>query len=342
MKVFFSQHGTSIILALSYILFLSMFWFLPQVAFVIFFALLINLLLQSFVTKMPRFKKLPRSFAAVVSLFAFVVFMIILLTILGSTMTIALQKFSEDLPVLNENLRQLFSSSHFLSEKIDELWKEIATMSVAALQSSLSLIISIFTKVFDFVMVLFIAFYLLSDGHYIQRWVSRLFPKKDHRRVHKLFSKILQSLQIYIFSQLMVCALMGIIVFIYFSTLELPYAVVFAVVSGVSEFVPVIGPTIASALGIAVTATISPWLAGQTAFFYFFITQVNHNILYPIFIGRSLHLHPISIVVGILIGGCLLNAPGMFLAVPVMVVTRLLIIDIYQSIKTINTIDKES
>ena len=70
--------------------------------------------------------------------------------------------------------------------------------------------------------------------------------------------------------------------------------------------------------------------------FYLLITQINHNFVYPMLIGRSLNLHPIAILLGILLGGILLGAPGMFLAVPFIVIIRLVIKDIYNAAKQRN------
>ena len=70
-------------------------------------------------------------------------------------------------------------------------------------------------------------------------------------------------------------------------------------------------------------------MAAQTLFFYLLITQTNHNFIYPTLVGKSLNLHPIAILLGLLLGGCLLDAPGMFLAVPLMVIIRIVIEDIY-------------
>ena len=104
----------------------------------------------------------------------------------------------------------------------------------------------------------------------------------------------------------------------------------FAVVSGISEFIPVLGPTVASAFGTLLTATVNPLMALQTAGFYLILTQINHNFVYPTLIGKSLHLHPIAIILGIILGGELLDAAGMFLAVPFIVICKLVIEDIYQ------------
>lgn len=323
-----NQHKTSIILAATFIIMLSTFWFIPQLGFVIFIALLIDLLLRPLVTRLQKFRGMPRSLASAISLITFIVCVGSLLALLSSTLAASLQRFARDLPELTDNLRLAFASSSFISTQIDELWQELASLSISALRSSLNTLVSIFSKIFDTVIILFTAFYLLKDGRKIQRWFAGLFPQKDHRRVFRLLTTILRSLHVYIYSQLTICFIMGFIVFCYFSYRNLPYASVFAVISGVSEFVPVIGPTIASAFGTALTATVSPWVAAQTLCFYVIITQLNHNLIYPTLIGRSLHLHPVAILLGILLGGCLLDAPGMFLAVPIMVIVRLVIIDI--------------
>ena len=71
-------------------------------------------------------------------------------------------------------------------------------------------------------------------------------------------------------------------------------------------------------------------IAIQTAGFYLILTQINHNFVYPTLIGKSLNLHPIAIILGIIFGGELLNAAGMFLAVPVIVICKIVIEDIYK------------
>ncbi len=324
------NHKTSIMLGVSFILLLGSFWLLPQLAFVVFIALLLHLLLCPMVDYLHRLRKFPRGLAAALTLILFLVAVTVLVTVLSAPLASSAQKFSQDLPALTESMRDLFAAYPAIAQEIDKFWRELATIGIDALRSSLDVLFSFFSKIFDVVIILFSAFYLLKDGREIEEWITRLFPQKDHMRVFKLFDRILLALHKYICSQLAICFLMGIIVFLYFTARDLPYAAVFAVLSGVSEFVPVIGPTIASLFGVSVAATISPWTAVQTLFFYILITQANHNFIYPNLVGKSLHLHPIAILLGLLLGGCLLDAPGMFLAVPLMVIIRLVIEDIYR------------
>ena len=325
-----ATHKTSLLLAASFVMLLGSFWLLPQLAFVVFIALLLHLLLCPMVDYLHRFRKFPRSLAAAVTLILFLIAVTILFAVLSTPLARSAQKFSQDLPRLTESLRDLFASYPVIAQEVDKFWRELASFGIDALRSSLDVLLSFFSKIFDVVIILFSAFYLLKDGREIEEWITRLFPHKDHMRVFRLFDRILLSLHTYICSQIAICFLMGVLVFFYFTARDIPYAAVFAVLSGVSEFIPVIGPTIASLFGVSVAATVSPWMAVQTLLFYLLITQANHNFIYPTLIGKSLNLHPIAILLGLLLGGCLLDAPGMFLAVPLMVIIRLVIEDIYR------------
>ena len=324
-----ATHKTSILLGVSFVVLLGSFWLLPQLAFVVFIALLLHLLLCPMVDYLHRIRKFPRGLAAAVTLVLFLVAVTVLFAVLSTPLARSAQKFSQDLPSLTENIRDLFASYPVIAQEVDKFWRDLASFGIDALRSSLDMLLSFFSKIFDLVIILFSAFYLLKDGREIEEWITRLFPRKDHMRVFRLFDRILLSLHTYICSQIAICFLMGIIVFFYFTVRDIPYAAVFAVLSGVSEFIPVIGPTVASLFGVSVAATISPWMAVQTLLFYLLITQANHNFIYPTLVGKTLHLHPIAILLGLLLGGCLLDAPGMFLAVPLMVIIRLVIEDIY-------------
>lgn len=327
-----ATHKTSILLGVSFIILLGSFWLLPQLAFVVFIALLLHLLLCPMVDYLHRLRMIPRGIAAALTLILFLVAVTVLFAVLSTPLARSAQSFSRDLPALTESMRHLFASYPVIAQEIDRLWSSIASFGIDALRSSVEVIFDFFTKIFDLVIILFSAFYLLKDGRSIEEWITRLFPQKDHMRVFRLFDRILLALHKYICGQLAICLLMGAIVFLYFTARDIPYAVVFAVLSGVSEFIPVIGPTIAALFGVSVAATISPWIAVQTLLFYLLITQINHNVIYPVLIGKSLHLHPIAILLGLVLGGCLLNAPGMFLAVPLMVIIRLVVEDIYADV----------
>ncbi|MBQ7496930.1 MAG: AI-2E family transporter [Selenomonas sp.] len=322
-------YRTSIILGLVSAVLLSAFWYTQQLAFIVFLSLLLNLLLNPLVDRLA--KKMTRGAAATIVMVLFLLVSLGVLTLVSSNFLPTFTRFIREFPHIAGRLQEtwLLSGPSFLKEEIDTLWEGMKDASVLALKSSMTLMFSAFSKFIDMVIIFFVTFYLLKDGETIKGYLAGLFPHQDNRRIMKLFNKILSALRIYICGQMIICCITALVVFLYFTIRDLPYASVFAVVSGVAEFIPVLGPTVASAFGVLLTATTSPWTAIQTAGFYLVLTQINHNLVTPNIIGKSLNLHPIAIILGVVLGGELLGAAGMFLAVPVIVICKLVIEDIY-------------
>ncbi len=328
--MYLKNYRTSILLAAAFSFLLSAFWFFQSVAFIIFLSLLLQLLLEPFVTYAVK-HRISRTLAAALAVMTFAAFTLVSLTVISGTLIPTFTAFAEDFPRLVGKLQQLPflpGDSPLLTQEFSDLWNEIVTYGVTAVRSSLSIIVGVFNKFIDVVVILFVTFYLLKDGEEIAAWLAKLFPSDDYDRVRQLFDRILASLSVYVRSQLIICTITGSVVFIYFTLRDLPYASVFAVVSGIAEFIPVLGPTVASAFGTMLTATRSPFIALQTLGFYLVLTQINHNIVYPTLIGKNLHLHPVAVILGIVFGGEVLGAAGMFLAVPIIAVVKIVVEDI--------------
>ena len=326
-----ANYRTSIILGITFTLLLSAFWFFPDLAFIIFLSLLLQLLLQPPVDFLQR-KRVPRTLAAGLVVIAFIALLTGMIVLLSLSFVPTFRNFVADLPTITLSLQNIpfVSESEFLRSELGDVLANLRSLSTDLLKSSLSFLLEIFGKFMAFVIIIFVTFYLLKDGKSIKIWLAGLFPQASKKRVLNLFNDILRALRVYIFSQIVMCAITGTVVFLYFEFTGLPYASVFAFLSGAGEFVPVLGPTAASAFGVFLTATESSSLVLQTVLFYIVLTQINHNFVYPLLIGKSLNLHPVAIILGVIFGGEILGPAGMFLAVPFIVIVKLVIADIYR------------
>jgi len=322
-----ANYRTSIILAVSFTILLSMFWFYQDFAFIIFLSLLLQLLLEPAVDYMER-RRVPRALAAALAICAFILVLIALASVISRSFIPSFQRFIAELPTIGASIQQMpiFADTDIVSHILERL----RSVGGELVRTSLSFLLTAFGKVIDFVIIIFVSFYLLKDGLTIKLWLAGLFPDTARRRVLRLFDTLLTALRAYICSQLVLCAITGVVVLAYFKLMGLPYASVFALLSGVGEFIPVLGPTVASTLGVLMTAASARELIAQTALFYVALTQVNHNIVYPALVGKSLHLHPVAVILGVVLGGELLGAAGMFLAVPIIVIVKIVITDIYR------------
>ena len=337
-----ANYHTSIILAVTFTLLLSTFWFYQDFAFIIFLSLLLQLLLKPVVDFMEA-RRMPRSVASAIAIIAFILVLAALASIISRSVLPSFQRFVAELPTIGQSLQQLpfLSDTDFIQDEFVNILDRLRSVGADLLRASLSFILIAFGKVIDFVIIIFVSFYLLKDGLTIKLWLADLFPHTARRRVLRLFDTLLIALRAYICSQIVMCVITGVVVFAYFKLMGLPYASVFALLSGVSEFVPVLGPTVASTLGTLMTASAMRELTVQTALFYVALTQVNHNIVYPALVGKSLHLHPVAVILGVVFGGEILGAAGMFLAVPFIVIIKIVITDIYRDRREMQSAEEE-
>ena len=338
----FANYRTSIILAVTFTILLSTFWFYQDFAFIVFLSLLLQLLLKPAVDFMEA-RRMPRAVASAIAIIAFILVLAALASIISRSVLPSFQRFVAELPTIGQSLQQLpfLSDTDFIQDEFVNILDRLRSVGADLLRASLSFILVAFGKVIDFVIIIFVSFYLLKDGLTIKLWLADLFPDTARRRVLRLFDTLLIALRVYICSQLVMCFITGLVVFAYFKLMGLPYASVFALLSGISEFIPVLGPTVASALGIIMTASAARELTVQTALFYVALTQVNHNVVYPALVGKSLHLHPVAVILGVVFGGELLGAAGMFLAVPFIVIIKIVITDIYRDRRKMQSAEEE-
>ena len=337
-----ANYRTSIILAVTFTLLLSTFWFYQDFAFIIFLSLLLQLLLKPVVDFMEA-RRMPRSVASAIAIIAFILVLLALVSIISRSVLPSFQRFVAELPTIGQSLQQLpfLSDTDFIQDEFVNILDRLRSVGADLLRASLSFILIAFGKVIDFVIIIFVSFYLLKDGLTIKLWLADLFPHTARRRVLRLFDTLLIALRAYICSQIVMCVITGLVVFAYFKLMGLPYASVFALLSGISEFIPVLGPTVASTLGTLMTAAAMRELTVQTVLFYVALTQVNHNVVYPALVGKSLHLHPVAVILGVVFGGELLGAAGMFLAVPFIVIIKIVITDIYRDRREMQSAEEE-
>jgi possible permease len=337
-----ANYRTSIILAVTFTLLLSTFWFYQDFAFIIFLSLLLQLLLKPAVDFMEA-RRMPRSIASAIAIIAFILVLAALASIISRSVLPSFQRFVAELPTIGQSLQQLpfLSDTDFIQDEFVNILDRLRSVGAELLRASISFLLIAFGKVIDFVIIIFVSFYLLKDGLTIKLWLADLFPHTARRRVLRLFDTLLIALRAYICSQIVMCVITGLVVFAYFKLMGLPYASVFALLSGISEFIPVLGPTIASTLGTLMTASAARELTVQTALFYVALTQVNHNVVYPALVGKSLHLHPVAVILGVVFGGEILGAAGMFLAVPFIVIIKIVITDIYRDRREMQSAEEE-
>jgi len=171
----------------------------------------------------------------------------------------------------------------------------------------------------------FLAFYMLRDLHTFEKGFKNLIPKAKRREFLQLFREIDHALGNYIRGQLLVCVLVGGLVYIGYWLIGLPYAFILACIVGIFNIIPYLGPIFGAIPAIFVAFTISPKVVLAVILTNFIVQMLEGNILSPQIVGRTLHLHPLLIIFALLVGGEIGGVIGLILAVPTFAVGKVVI-----------------
>jgi predicted PurR-regulated permease PerM len=166
-----------------------------------------------------------------------------------------------------------------------------------------------------------LAFFFLKDVDSFRRSALSLLPSGRLRwRGDEFFQDINTTLAAFTRAQLTACLLIGIICSIGFSLIGVPYALLFGVLAGFFEFVPLVGPLVLAILVAAISSFHSSTEVFVVLVFLGGLRIVHDYFVYPRIIGQGIHLHPLAIILAILSGAELGGIVGIFLAVPVVAV----------------------
>lgn len=189
-----------------------------------------------------------------------------------------------------------------------------------------SVIGKITTVVLLFVTVPFILFYMLKDGEKLVPNIERLFPEKQRANIKGLLQQLNKTLSDYISGQAIECLFVGTFTFLGYLLIGVDYAFLFGVIAGLTNLIPYLGPYLGLAPALIYTFFDSPTRALLCILIVLVVQQIDGNVIYPNVIGKSLNIHPLTIILILLVAGNLSGILGVFLGVPVYAILRTLVI----------------
>jgi predicted PurR-regulated permease PerM len=179
--------------------------------------------------------------------------------------------------------------------------------------------------IFGIVTILIVAFYLLVDAENILRAVVRLFPRQERARVRDATRRAGEKVSAWMTGQLMLGAIIGTTAAIGLSILGVPYFSVLALIAGIGELIPIVGPLLAAIPAVVVAFSVSPATALGVAVFFFLQQQVENHVLVPKVMSHQVGISPVLVILALLIGGSLLGLVGAILAVPTAAILQVLL-----------------
>ena len=183
-------------------------------------------------------------------------------------------------------------------------------------------VLNVVTSIIGLAIIPLLVFYLLKDREVAVEGAFSLLPPEARRHAQNVVSIVNRVVGAYVRAQLTLGIFVGILVFIGLFALDVRYAALLAVIAGLTELVPVIGPLLGAIPGILVTLATSPEDILWVILLYAGIQIVENVVLVPRIQGQAVDIHPAIIMLLLVIGSETAGLWGVILAVPLAAVAR--------------------
>jgi predicted PurR-regulated permease PerM len=256
------------------------------------------------------------------------------------------------IPVVADQVRAFARSAPELIDRVAAGIRDLADrfqLPVAAPSGAGEGVIDFFGRLLSFTRGLFglaivfiigpiLAFYFLVDAPKIRRGIRALIPANRRGEAEVLFQRIGKAIGGFFRGQLLVSLFVGVASAAALFIVGLPFWAVVGLVAGITNLIPLIGPFIGGIVAVVIAFTtaqsgggllnLDPGLplALGSAVALLIVQQIDNHIMSPNIVARTVQLHPVTVMLGLLAGGTLLGLWGMLLAVPVLATTKILLL----------------
>ena len=295
--------------------------FFGNVLLPVIISIVIAFLLNGFMTTLLRFnisQKLSLSITLIV-FFGFYLSLFMALPSIGAEINNLLQ----NLPTIVSSFQQTLieMNNYFSEEDIDQIFANLSNQISILLSSALGQLAGtvslMFNAILYAIMIPLMVFFFLKDKSILLPFASIILPK-ENGFMQSVFSEMNDQLFNYVTGKFIEMLIVSTASYILFAFLGLPYAVLIAILVGLSVIIPIFGAILVTIpvvlIGLyewGLTENFY-WLLG----FYLLIQILDGNVLVPILFSTRNNLHPVVIIIAVLFFGGIWGFWGLFFAIP--------------------------
>jgi len=284
-----------------------------------FFALVISILLQPAVNFLRKIyiPKVIAIFIVYLLIFGFLGFVIYLT---APIFVYEIKQFSLSLPDYFARISPILRQLGFnVAEGFGEFTSILTSNLEKSSKSVLNALLIFFGGLVSSIFILTLAFFLSLEEKSVERVLILLAPKKYEPYILTLFKRAQSKVAGWFGARVLACLFVGVASFIIFYVFGIQYAFIFALLAGILNFVPYIGPWITSVLLVLFVASSSTswFLAFYILVAFLLIQLIENTLLTPILMKRMINLPPVLVLLSLLVGSQIFGFLGTIFAVPV-------------------------
>ncbi|HTX86939.1 MAG TPA: AI-2E family transporter [Candidatus Nanoarchaeia archaeon] len=314
---------------------LAAFYFLyliRNVLAILFVAFLLSSAIEPAVDWLQR-RKFPRVLSAIVLYLAVISLIGLFVYLFVPPIAKEVVEFSKNSP---EYISKVTNSLSFLSNYSDNqssptLLDEINSLGAnwqGAAGKIFSSLVSFFGGILSFILIIVLSFYMIMEDRALNKLILSVVPKANQSYGLSLANRIESGVGRWLRGQLLLSLIVFIIIYIGLLIIGVHYALVLALIAGLAEFIPYLGPLISAIPAILVSFIQAPVLIIAVAILYYLTHWLESHLIVPQVMGRIIGLNPIIIIAVMLIGFRLAGLVGVVLAIPLAMTANVILGDI--------------
>ena len=328
-------------------------WSIVKVMSPLFFGILIAYLFNPLINRMTKSKKLNRAVATSIVY----LILILLIYLLGSYLFPLIGKEINDLikylPTVFDtvntfinNILSKFSINNLSAEdtlNVKNLLTSVLTdISTNMPTKMFGAIGTILSKLGVFLLSLIISFYLLIDFEKAEENIYIFIPRKYRKSTHHLLSNISEQIFSFVRGTGFIALMVFIVSAVCFGIAGLKAALFFALWNAVTNIIPYVGPYIGGIPIVAVAFATDYKLGIVVLIVVLAIQLIESYILHPIVMSKTMKLHPVTIIIGLLIFGHFFGIIGMLIATPATAILKTIVLFIDEKYKITDKLEKRN
>ena len=312
----------SILRVLGVLAIFGFFFLIRDVVVLLFVALVFSAAIDPWVDSLAK-RQIPRSLGIVI-------IYVIVIAVFGGTVTLLIPPLIEQVRLLANNFPFYYdklslginylrdaSASVGAQDNFQQALGSIERVLSTPTAGVFSTVSAIFGGIVSFFLVLVLTFYMVVEEDGIKRFLKVITPDHVHEELGRMTEKIQNKIGQLLRGQLILMVIIFSVTFIGLKIIGVPYALVLALVAGITEIIPYAGPILGAMPAVFIAFTISPVKGLLAVFLYFLIQQAENHLIVPKVMQKTTGLNPIIVIVAVLVGAQLAGVLGALLAVPV-------------------------
>ena len=287
--------------------------------------------------KTEKTKKLVPVFSLISSWILFILGIVIFLNVLIPRISKAVTALIERFPLFLDDLIDLLNKNKFTKDFADDAQKYINSVdwnktlvqvkdyfvgeAGNIFDKTTSIINSVSSTIITIAAATIFSVFVLINKKDLKilanRIIYSLFKRSTADEINKVASLSYSSFASYINSKALSSLILGILVFVGMLILKIPFAAMAAILVAIADFIPYVGPLIATVIMVILIFIESPFKSLVFLIFLLIAQQVQGSIIYPALAGKTIGLPSIWVIVSIAIGGSLFGIVGMLVSIPI-------------------------